>query len=128
MPTSSPDPRLVDALAAGALRAHGVESLDPLVGLTAGEAEASLDQAERTVRALERQGWPHDLGLPQLARVPPWAPTAPRPTLLARLWTRLRQAGCGHAAATAHRVPGFGPGPVFERRCGRCGAAWSEYG
>ena len=45
----------------------------------------------------------------------------------ARLWLRLRQRWCNHAAATAHRIPGFSP-PRFERRCGRCDLHWTEDG
>lgn len=88
---------------------------DPLVGLTAGEA-------------LERlQEYPHpdrDDGH-LLAAI---AERYGRPGLLRRLWTRLRQAYCAHPAATAHRIAGFGPDPVFERRCGRCEKRWTEVG
>lgn len=111
MPTSSPDPRLVDALAAGALRAHGVESLAPLVGLTAGEALERLKDHPHPDR--------DDGHL--LAAI---AERYRQRSLLARLWTRLRQTWCDHAAATSQRIAGATP-PAYERRCGRCGATWS---
>ena len=51
------------------------------------------------------------------------APTG-RPRLLARVWSRVKQAFCDHAAATSHRIPGAIP-RAYERRCSRCKAHWS---